>query len=156
MHLAKFLIPIALCVVSSTAFDAFIAEDLFPDKDIKISPGFARTRAKGKAHIYDDGEFKGITCGLNPFERDRIPADHRLTLTEPTDLQFTVYADYKDPVIFILSESKGICRIQQHSDRQEDFNSTQIWWEDMPAGTYLIWIVNPKGETNYNLLIEEH
>jgi hypothetical protein len=163
MNLTKFLIPVVLCVVGTTAFDAFFAENIFRDSDIKISPGFGRVTAEGKTHGFDDYYHyfvkpkTTITCDFNPFAEAEIPPDHRLTLTDSADLHFTFRADYEDPVIFILSKRGENYCIQQDFYNQENFHSTTITkGEDMPAGTYLIWVGNPRGErSNYELIIDE-
>ena len=173
MDLARFFTPVAACCVlgaGATAFDTLLAEKIFYDPDIRISPGFGRVIAEGKAHYFSNGvelNKRTTTCNYN-LEQNNIflnPPNHILTLTDNADLQFFVKATDKDPVIFILRrEEPRFCTIQRAVDKQENFHSTSIdsksitsiRYNDMPAGTYRMWVGDRYGlADNYELIIEE-
>lgn len=179
MKLNKFIAPVITCsLIGSAAFDSSFAENFFPDIDIKISPGFGRIVKTGQSHTLQSDhllkdENDKLKCKENyekhPFEK--ISPDHRITLTDDAELQFTVEANLKDPVIFIYSKDKKLYCLQQRPDRIENLNSANFTVDGsvivshvipdkndgvIPAGTYLMWVGNPDGyETSYQLTIEE-
>jgi hypothetical protein len=181
MDLKRFIIiPVVTCsVIGATAFDAYFAENLFHDTDIIISPGFGRIVETGQMHTLtinhleeDNGELKCKNeYEEHPFQKKGISPAHRITLTDKIELQFTVEANVKDPVVFIQSRDKKIYCLQQRTDQKENLHSTNFLLDGsvildsskkvsfdgvIPAGTYLIWVGTPYDyEANYKLTIEE-
>lgn len=174
MNFTKFLAPAVACcvlVTGATVFDTSVAENIFHDREIIISRGFGRVIATGKTYsLFDGDEYICNSFEQNGFSHRSSPdrvlnltedADlqyHRLTLTEDADLKFSVKAEDRDPVLFILPLRTEYYRfIQWQFDEKEVFHTTSIWpVHDMPAGTYLIWVGDCDDRANnYKLEIEE-